>query len=240
MCKIYAAFLLLIIVACTGIKETMIKENQDFIKNAYKFKITSPLRHNNPAFSKYIIENIKAKKVFEVEPQFDEPERKHSSFTEGNDDFTKTIINYKFFIYNPLDEKTYVITGSRTITRIKEDDKEEIIKNVRGEFQIYEDGKMVGEMMNKKPNSMINLKLVFPLKISFHSQNIIIEYQNFMNNKTITFNDENGLLALFGFETKEFIAVKYTGEIFIKQGIKKELRSDIIVMFLIIDTVMSL
>jgi len=240
MCKNYTVFLLFLIVACTGIKETMIKDNQDFIKNAYKFKITSPLSHNNPAFSKYIVEDIKAKKVYDVEPQFEEPERKHFSFAEEDDDFTKTIISYKFFIYNPLDEKTYVITGSRTITRIKEDNKEEIIKNVRGEFQIYEDELNVGEVITMDPQIRDMIQIVIPVKISFHNQKIDLQIQRQLNNKKYTFKEEGELVALFGFDTAEFIATKYSGDVFIKGGMSEEMRSNIITMFIITDIVNSI
>lgn len=37
-----------------------------------------------------------------------------------------------------------------------------------------------------------------------------------MYKKSITFKDEDGLVAIIGFETEGFIAVKYKGEAFIK------------------------
>ncbi len=66
------------------------------------------------------------------------------------------------------------------------------------------------------------------------------EYQKIMNKKYLSFKDESGLIALIEFGSEEFIAVKYTGEAFIKQGLANGLKSDIIAMFMITDTVMSI
>jgi hypothetical protein len=246
--KIIFLFLFLLFISCTSLKETILKENPDFIKHAYNFKITSPLAHDNASFNKFIIEDPDKKKIYEVEPVFEEVESNHYKIEKDpnkddyydNVDGTKEVAKYNFLIFNPLDEKEYLISGTTTTIRTKEGKNDVIIGSPKEKFMIYEGEKRVGEITTEYLDPMTLYKLIFPLKISLHSRNFNIEYQKIMNKKSITFKDENGLIALLSFETEGFIAVKYTGEAFIKQGLTNELRSDIIVMFIITDTVWSI
>jgi len=241
-------FLIVLFISCTSLKETMLKENPDFIKQAYKFKITSPLSHDNAAFNMFIIEDPNIKKNYEVKPVFEEVESHHYKLEKDpykddyydNVDGTKRVAKYNFTIFNPLDEKEYLISGTITSVRTEEGNDVIIDSGPSKEFQIYEGEKRVGEITTEYLDPMTLHKLIFPFKISLHSRNFNIEYQKIMNKKSITFKDENGLIALFSFGTEGFIAVKYTGEAFIKQGLTNELKSDIIVMFIIADTVQSI
>jgi hypothetical protein len=250
MYKKYFTFLVVLFISCTSLKETMITENPDFIKHAYNFKITSPLSHDNASFNKFIIEDPDTKKIYEVKPVFEEPESHYYKLEKDsykndyydNVDGTKEVAKYNFSVFNPLDEKEYLISGTTTTIRTKEGKNDVIIGSPKEEFMIYEGEKRVGEITTEylDPDPMTLYKFIFPLKISLHSRNFNIEYQKIMNNKSITFKDEDGLIALIGFETEGFIAVKYKGEAFIKKGLTNELKSDIIVMFIITDTVWSI
>jgi hypothetical protein len=224
----------------------MLTENPDFIKHAYKFKITSPLSHDNPAFNKFVIEDPNTNQVYEVEPLFEDAESRyyeienHPHYDDANG--TEEVTKYTFSIVNPLDGKKYMISGEKTSFRTKEGENDIIIGSFKEEFLIYEGRKEVGKIMvkNPDPDPIHTFEVIIPIEVAFYSKSVHVEYQKIMNKKYLSFKDENGLISLIEFGSEEFIAVKYKGEAFIKQGLASELRSDIIVMFMITDTVMSI
>lgn len=244
MCQTFITFLLILFVACTSQKETILNHNPDFIKQAYKLRITSPLSHDNPAFNKFIIEDLYTNSVHEIQPLFEETDIRRYKVEDEiyNDDLysTQEFEKHNFSIVNPLDDKEYIISGEKSFIRTREGEDDVIIGTGKNEFYIYSDEYEIGKITVKNPNPTIIYNPVFPIELSFHSQNVQGEYQKILNKKSLSFKDENGLLALFAFDTEGFIATKYSGDGFIKQGLTNESRSDIIAMFVISDIVMSI
>ena len=233
MYKKFIIFLLLLFVACTSLKETILTENPEFIKHAYNFKITSPLAHNSLGYSKFVIEEINTKNVYEIEPRFIEPATGFIKFEVDKVGKWEEVISHKFSLSNPLNNKNYEVVGTITYIHIREKkgNTEEIYSIGPKEFIIFEGDTEVGKITIKDPD---------PTTILFNSKSVNIDYQKMMNKKSISFKNEDGILALIALETKEFIAVKYTGDIYIKQGLSSDERSDIVSMFLISDIVMSI
>lgn len=244
MYQTFIAFLLLLFITCTSQKETILTANPDFIKHAYKLKITSPLSHDNPAFNKFIIEDLNTNSVHEIQPLFEETDSRRYKVKDDlyNDDpySTQEFEQHTFSIVNPLDNKGYIISGEKSFIRTKEGGDDVIIGTGKNEFHIYLEEYEIGKITVKNPNPMITYNPVFPIELRFHSKSVQGEYQKILNKKSLSFKDENGLLALFDFGTEEFIATKYNGEGFIKRGLTKESRSDIFAMFVISDIVMSI
>ena len=174
--------LLLVLFACTGLKETMHKENPDFISNAYHYKITSPLAHNNASFNKFIIEDPNTKNVYEIEPRFKDPVRKVSIIDEddevviteegisyNSDDkviITKEVISYNFSLSNPLNNKNYEVSGTKSFIREKRENTEEIHSMDYEEFIITEGDTEVGRITIVKPNLTTIYKLAFSLELN--------------------------------------------------------------------------
>ena len=236
--------LLLVLFACTGLKETMHKENPDFISKAYHYKITSPLSHDNPLFHRYAIEDPLTKDKHEFEVKFDDKESKYYEMPEeaGSDNFheTKEVISHRFSFVNPLDGKKFTVTGKTMTIHSKEGADKVVTGASEYDFHIYSCDREIGIVNTGMPIPTSIYEIIYPVEISLNDKKIYGKYQPLMNNKTISFTDDEGLIALFGFESDGFVANKFKGDAYIKQELPEKDKTDIIAMFIITDTVISI
>ena len=103
-------FLLLLpcfLISCANVVETTLKENPEFVQNAEKLIITSPLSHRSTAFSKYIIEKPAEGILYEIEAPQNYSNCTVTVLEEDESDEkyivkTKEVTTHNFFITKPF------------------------------------------------------------------------------------------------------------------------------------------
>ncbi len=237
-------FLSVFFLSCTSLKDIKLKENPDFEKNAVKYILTSPLSHRSSAFNHFILEDPDSGKVYEIRPQVGSPlvdvgliGRKT---TPGKDVVhTKEISTYYFTMTNPVDNKTYDITGEITFYRSREERESSSFESGEKvypiEFIISEDGDEVGKLTINEPGFSKEFAETF-----IHGKSLKLEYQSVANKDSYSFEDETGLVALIGLKPKGVIATRKTGELFIKKNLSPDVQMDIISLYVIAETVFSI
>ena len=97
---------------------------------------------------------------------------------------------------------------------------------------IFEDGKDVGKMTIYETSLGENKVYQRKMTHLFHDKSFTLVYQDNMSKKSFVFEDENGLIALFGLKPKGTITTKMTGEILIKKDLSEDIKSDIFSLYL--------
>lgn len=234
------------ILSCSSLKKAKLSENPDFEKNAEKFVITSPLSHSPSQSNKFIIEDVSADTVFEIETHSERPESDRNTIEEktteeGYKVKSKEFTSYKFYIAKPFYENHYEVIGKATRFRTEEDKGDRGTESTQLayplEFWIFEEGKDVGKITVSEPD----FNLTFKIDALIHQRQLQVEYQPGMsNNKNIAIENEQELLAFMQSKPAGFITTKQEGEFFIKQGLAEELKSDILATYMIVETIMGI
>ncbi len=95
--------------------------------------------------------------------------------------------------------------------------------------------------MGKITVSGPGLDLTLNIDALIHDKQLQLEYQPGMTNKrNIAIENEQGLLALMHSKPAGFITTKQKGDFLIKAGLEKELKSDILATYMIVETVMGI
>ncbi|GAB4376090.1 MAG: hypothetical protein Kow0042_22070 [Calditrichia bacterium] len=239
----FVSFLLVLTLYCTNVTQLKLKENPEFEKNAVKFVVTNPI--NQVLF---IIEDLTLNTVYEVAVDKQESQKDVTVLEEEQRDDayiskTKTFASHKFFIVNPWDSVEYEIVGTTTyfITKEEEESKSfEVGKMVYPiEFWIFDNGIEVGKITiyesPSKPNQTLDLII--------HDKQMKLDYSIFLNKKSFliercfAFEDENGLITLIGLKQK---GTRHRGDILIQNEISRELKADILSMYMIIETALGI
>ncbi|MCK6618938.1 MAG: hypothetical protein HUU32_04730 [Calditrichaceae bacterium] len=234
------------ILSCSSLKKAKLSENPEFEKNAEKFVITSPLSHSPSQSNKFIIEDVSADTVFEIETHSERPESDRNTIEgktteEGYKVKSKEFTSYKFYIAKPFYESHYEVIGKATRFRTEEDKGDRGTESTQLayplEFWIFEEGKDVGKITVSEPN----LNLTGDIAASIHGKHLNLKYQADMFNKTsVSFEDEQGLLAFFHSKSSGFISTKQKGEFLIKHDLPEELKLDILATYMIVETIMGI
>jgi hypothetical protein len=239
---------LVVLISCTTLKDTTLKENPDFRKNAYTYQVTSPLGYRSPLFDKYLLHDTHMNADYEVEPQYEDPEsiysRLGSESAHPHAIKSSEVTTYDFVISNPLDNSSYVVIGETTFYRVTGEREGESVEEgglaTPVEFWIFQNAEEVGKITVKQPSPYSYPNLVYPIEISLHAKSVHAEYQKALNEKSISFEDAKGLLALVGLTTSGFVATKFEGEVLTRQGLTDESRADIVSVFMVTDIVMTI
>jgi hypothetical protein len=140
-----------------------------------------------------------------------------------------------------LYENYYEVIGKTT--RFQTEENKEKLSSVASslvyplEFWIFDDGKDIGRIIVSAPD----LNVIFPINATFNGQQLNLKYQAEMSNKkSVSIEDGQGLLAFLHSKPAGFITTKQKGEFFIKQGLAEELKSNILVSYMIVETVMGI
>jgi hypothetical protein len=156
---------------------------------------------------------------------------------------TKEFTSHKFYISNPVDSSEYEVVGKTTYYRTKEEEEDK--SSEMGDFVypidfwIFEDGKDVGKITLAEVGISDTRAVRIPAGITFHDKNYNVEYQNMFNKISVTFEDESGLIALIGLKPKSFVTTKMKGEILIKQGLSRNLQSDIFTIYMVVEAMLG-
>ena len=237
-------FFLSCLFSCASLKETKLKENPDFEKNAIRYVITSPLSHRSSVFNHFILEDPRSGSVYEIRPQVGSPLADVSLLgrkTTSKKDLvhTKEISTYYFSMTNPLDHKTYDVAGEITFYRSREEKASSSFESGEKvypiEFLISEDGNDAGKFTVNEPGFSNVL-----VETLFHGKSLKLEYQSIANKDGFSFEDDSGLVALIGLKPKGVIATRKTGELFIKRTLAPDEQSDIVSLYVIAETVFSI
>jgi hypothetical protein len=248
--SLIAAFSLSLVfwISCASLKDSRLKENPDFKKNAHTFQVTTPLGYRSAAFDKYLLHDTHTNADYEVEPEYESPENISSrlgrELAHPNAIKSSEVTTYDFVISNPLDSSIYVVIGETTFYRVTGEREGESVEegylDTPVEFWIFMNAEKVGKITVNEPSPYSYPSLAYPIEISLHAKSVHAEYQKALNQKTISFEDENGLLALVGLTTSGFIATKFEGELLTRQGLTEESRADMVSVFMVTDIVMTI
>lgn len=227
------------IIGCTNATQAKLKENPEFERNAERFTIT---HHYNQ--SRFMIGDVPSGIIYEVEVEIEDPQRDVTVLEEEERDDkniskTKTFASHKFFVTNPWDSTEYEVIGTTTYFITKEEEESESFEVGKMEypieFWIFDDGKEVGKITvyespaksDQKIDLLIHDK---PMKLE---NNIFINKKSFKFEKCLSFEDESGLITLISLKDK---GNQHGGEMLIKKNLSKNLKSDIIAMYMIAET----
>lgn len=236
-------FMLFFCIDCTNVTQIKLKENPEFEINAERFAVTNPLNQD-----KFIIEDISSNIVYEVEVEIEDSDKDVAVLEEEERDNkyiakTKTFASHKFFITNPWNSTEYEVLGTTTYYITKEEEESKSFEvgqmNYPIEFWIFDDGKEAGKITiyesPAKPSQKIDLLI--------HDKQMKLEYYIFLNKKSFviercfSFEDESGLITLISLEQK---GTRHRGEMLVKKGLSEDLKSDIISMYMIAETALSI
>lgn len=248
MYKTLFIILILLLISCTSLKETKLKENPQFVNNSAKYLITSPLNHNSDIFNSFIIEDLNQKKTYIIDPDIKDT-KVHVEILDSEKDRdteyskTKEISSFNYNILNPTDSTEYFISGETTVFRELEENEDESFtisqRSFPIKFSISDNDSTLGNIILKKPAADDTLEYVV-INAELFKNKYTVSFQNLFNKKSVTFENDMGLIALFTLEPEGFFASKLKGEAFIKQDVSYNVKSDIISLFVITDTFMSL
>jgi hypothetical protein len=243
-------FLILLFVfslSCTNLAELKRKENPEFVNNSQTFIIASPIVPNS-SVNKYILEDQLTNNVYDLEIQMEDSDVEidvldEDEIGDGIKTDLKEFSSHRFFISNPFGNKNYEVVGKTTFYRTKVE--KEKTSSEEGdfvypiEFWIYEEGKDVGKM--RIFETSLGENKVFQRKIThlFHNKIYNLVFQDMMSKKSLVFEDENGLIALFGLKPKGTLTTKLTGEILIKKDLSDDLKSDIFSLYLMTEAALQ-
>ena len=233
--------------SCANLKEAKLLENPDFELHAEKYIITSPV---SPTLGNntYILVNQLLDKVYEMNVKtkgsttntivIDEEKNNSVHITK-----TKEITSRVFYVFNPVDSSEYKIDGKLTSYRTRNEESKwssessDFVYPI--EFQIFDDGNSVGKISLVKHRLNDTQIIRTPLEITLHNNEYYVEHQNMLNKVTVSFEDDSGLIALFGLKPKSFITTKMQGDVLIKQGLSEDIKSDIFSIYLMVEGVVS-
>lgn len=237
-------FLVFFVFSCANVIETKLKENPEFVKNAEKLKITSPLSYKSTKFNKYIIEDTGTENIYEIEPDVETTGQdiqilEEEKTREKNLIKTKEFTSYRIFLVNPLNNNEYEVIGKTTYFRSKEEkgnsssESGKMIYPV--EFWIFHQGKDAGSIKMDSPGfTKVNAKILF------NNKNFDLEYQSVFNKECYSFKENNTLAALILLEPEGTIAFKKKGEILLKKNFSENLKSDIITIYILTATMFNI
>jgi hypothetical protein len=234
-------FLLFFVINCTNVTQVKLKENPEFEKNAERYKITTPLNGK-----KFTIEEVNSGKVYSVEAVIENSNRDIAVLDEEERDDayvskTKTFASHKFFVTNPWDSIEYEVIGTTTyfITKEEEEGKSFEVGKMEFpvEFWIFDEGKEFGKISipesPAKPHQTIDLTIhEKPMELEYS-----IYFKGFLIERCFSFEDENGLITLINLQQK---SSQHVGEMLIKQSLSSDLKSDIVSLYMIVETALSI
>ena len=235
---------IVLLCACTNLKEKMQEDNAGFIADAYRYEIKSPLSYENPLFSKYMIKDQQSKAQYEIELDFADKESKYyemeAEYGYDDEERTKEVATHQFSFSNPLNKDNYIVKGNTTAIRTKEGSSDVVIGPSENEFSMWSGEKEIGRINTLRPNPLSLYEVKYPAQIDFHGKTIFIEYTRSMNKVTMSISDEDGTMALIGLEGDGFVADKFAGDLYIRGGLSDEKKADVLTLFIVSDTVISI
>ncbi len=228
---------------CTSLKDVTLKEHPGFEQNAAKFVMICPIRPTE-GNNTYTLEDPATKQLHEMQVVIKTTATDVQVIDEEQDEKIKTTqtkesTSHVFHVSNPVDSSVYKIAGKTTYYRTKE--KEEQSSYESGEyvypivFTIYQEDMDVGNITLKQVTNAVNIDIIkIPLDISLHKRDFHVDYQNMFNKTTATFENDKGLVALFGLKPKSFVSTKLKGDILIDRSLSQEEQADIFSMYLVV------
>ena len=240
----FCFLLILIFASCSSLKESALKGNPDFVANAEKYLITSPIPSTTSKPQIYKFEDSQTRTVYEVEVKVQEPgtrDDRESPAVPGGVILTKEFEGHRLFINNAMDKKSYEIMGTTSLVRATEQrsakvTEETIMINYPVEFWIFEEGKDVGKFAVLRPESLTAQRM----EIALHKQHMELEFQDQFNKHYYSFKSGGELIAFIEMKPKGFVATSMKGAASFKPGLSPEQKSDVLASFIVVGIVMRI
>jgi len=217
--------------SCSSLHKTKLAEYPGFEKDAQRFIITSPFSHYPSGSNQFVVEHRSADTTFQVKTRFED--RKVDK-TNNRESFS-----YKFYVGKPFNEGYYEVIGNTTILRSEDNRTRHLVTPL--EFLIFADGREVGRITHPKTgffDLLMDPKYNFDVLIQ--DKQLQVEYQPIKNNRNMAVENAQGLLALMHSKPTGFISTKQKGNFLIKAGLQKELKSDLLTTYMIVESVVGI